>query len=157
MRTSQGIITSSAHADATTNSLIFWRTDCGLSFHSIGMSASGTKSTTSARVRAPRPAATPSTAARPGVGTFQNRYATSTINATMKIVIVSDVTIASWTQRFAYTAAMPAAMMPVRSPPTSRPRNPHTTTVAVPSRHEAIMCAWKLSRPTSEYAARYSG
>jgi hypothetical protein len=100
-RTSHGIMTTSAQRQVTTNSFTFFASVSPLSFQTIGMTASGRKSTTSARVSAPSPQAMPSRIARRQVGTFQNRYAASTITATMKMVIVSDVTIASWTQRFA--------------------------------------------------------
>ena len=48
-------------------------------------------------------------------------------------VMVSDMIKPSLIQRFGYTAAITAATMPTRSPPSRRPSSPISATSNVPS------------------------
>ena len=70
------------------------------------------------------------------------------------IASVSDSNAPSCAHTFGYTAAPIAAMTPTRGPPTARPSNPVSTTVAAPARHDQSKWASSVSSPTNDGIAR---
>ena len=108
----------------------------------------------SERLNAAAPHATPTATKRPMLGWFQARYANQSTNAVVRTARVSERSEPSSSQRFGYTAARAAAMMPTRAPTTSRPRRPMTTTVAVPATQVQIRCASGVVRPSNDGSAR---
>ena len=82
------------------------------------------------------------------------------MSAAANIESVSAWSMPSGAHRFGYTAAITAAMMPARAPPTARPRNPTTQTVAAPRQHDQSRCVSTLFIPSTDGIARktmYSG
>ena len=73
------------------------------------------------------------------------RYATRSARTTERTLSVSDITSPSFTQRFGYTAAIPAAIRPARLPATARPSSPMSATPTVPSTAIVIRCAFGFS------------
>ena len=95
----------------------------------------------SARASAPNPHTTPRPSAVSAVGFRAKRYARRSASTTASTLSVSDMTSPSFTHRLGYTAAIPAATRPARSPATARPRRPMRTTPTVPSNAIVSRCA----------------
>ena len=116
----------------------------------------------STRIARARPCRTraPTSTSRRQLGACQYRYASSSVAAAANIESVSAWSMPSGAQRFGYSAAITAAMMPTRAPPTARPSRPTSHTVAVPSTHDQSRCVSTLFIPSTDGIARktmYSG
>ena len=71
-------------------------------------------------------------------------------SATDRVANVSDITRPSLIQRLGYTAAIPAAMSPARSPATARPSNPMSRTTPAPNTVIVSRCARRWLPPRSK-------
>ena len=117
----------------------------------------------SLRVRAPRPASTPSSAPDETVGLTWCPIATYSARDTSRIASVSDITSESLTHRFGYTAAMAAAIRPMRSAVATpkpdarrRPVIPMTNTLTIPTSVIARRWGNTESPPPMLHGVRYS-